>query len=156
MAEFLTQQSYSDEAKLVALARELAMDILPLEVICNNLKIDPNQLQTILKLPRFQAMLSEQSTVWGSALNTAERVKVKALASLELWLEELHERLHDPKETLSSKIEGGKLLAKIAGAGVEKAEVTGLGERFQLTINIGNTPAHEISVTPKVIEGVVE
>ncbi len=155
MVDLLTQQLFKDEAKLVALARELAIDILPLETICSNLHIGPNELEVILKNPRFQAILSEQSMLWNSAMNTAERVKAKALASLEHWLIELHERLHDPKETLTAKIEGGKLLAKLAGAGIDKAEVS-MGERFALTINIGGAQAREINVTPKVIEGVAE
>jgi DNA-binding transcriptional MerR regulator len=155
MAQDVTHSNWVDESRLVVLARELALDIAPLETILKNTGTTPEQLEAILKLPRFQQLLLDATQQWGSALNTAERIKVKALAQLEDWLPELHERLHDPKETLAAKIEGGKLLRSLAGI-AERGAGTGeaMGERFQLTINIGES-SKQLEVTHKVIEGEV-
>ncbi|MGZ5095546.1 MAG: hypothetical protein ACXWCH_30895 [Burkholderiales bacterium] len=87
-------------------------------------------------------------------MNTPERVKVKAAAMLEEWLPELNNRLHDGDESLTAKIEGGKMLTKLAGMD-GRADVAVGGERFTFTINLGAAAAPitiEKDVTPKVID----
>jgi hypothetical protein len=110
MAESLPQKLWVDEGRLIALARELALDILPLETILKNTDTTLEQFETIVKLPRFQQLLAEATSTWSSSLNAGERVKVKAMAQLEDWMPELHQRLYDPRENLTAKIEGAKLL----------------------------------------------
>ncbi|RZN09646.1 hypothetical protein CWO91_16595 [Bradyrhizobium genosp. SA-3] len=102
-------------------------------------------------------MLASEVEAWNTALNTSERVKLKAAAMLEEWLPELNNRLHDTEEALPAKIEGGKMLTKLAGMDGRTGEVAGGGERFSVVINLGNHgPAIEISKEmPKVIEGEV-
>lgn len=149
MAESLPQKLWVDEGRLIALARELALDILPLETILKNTGTTLEEFETIVKLPRFQHLLVEATGTWTSSLNSGERIKVKAMAQLEDWLPELHQRLHDPKETLTAKIEGGKLLRSLAGI-AEKGTELQQGERFSLTINIGD--GKPVEVTQRVTQ----
>ncbi len=132
------------------------MDIKPPAEICAALNINPNEYQTILKLDRFQRLLEDAAATWGSALNTAERIKVKALSALEDWLVELHASLHDKKEPLSSRVEGGKLLKSLAGLDKNNLDVMGGGERFSLTINIGDGAPKTITVSPPTMDLVAE
>lgn len=129
------------------------MDIHPLETILRSFNISQNQWETILKLERFQQVLERECEAWGTALNAHERVKLKAAAALEDWLPELHRSINDPNEGLNHRIEGGKLLAKLAGMGLDKAELAG-GPGFHLEIHIGDGKPRVTSVaTPKVIDG---
>lgn len=122
---------------LVKLAREIAMDIHPIQTILNQYGISTEQWEILKGNQRFQNLLLSETEAWNGALNTQERVKLKAAAMLEEWLPELNNRLHDADEALPAKIEGGKMLTRIAGIGVGAAEGGGGGERFTVTINLG-------------------
>lgn len=74
---------------------------------------------------------------------------------VEAWLPELFARMHDRNENLNAKIEAGKLVSKLAGMGIEKANINGGdGERFSVTINLGEDRNIKIEkdITPRVIE----
>ena len=122
---------------LVKLARELAMEIHPLEEILKAYAIEPKQWEHIQDMPRFQALLETEMAQWNGALNTHERVKIKAAAMIEEWLPEAHERMHDRGETLNSKTELGKLIRDLGGFSKGSMGVEGAGERFSVTINLG-------------------
>jgi hypothetical protein len=149
MPEITPAQKTLGEPQLVALAREIAMDIMPIETILRTYGINQTQFETIQKLSRFQHLLAQQAEIWQSAMNTNERVKAKAAAALEDWLPELHARLHDRSQTLTAQITGGQLLAKLAGLGLEKAEAN-TGPGFHLEIHIGDGSTRVVDVTPKV------
>lgn len=143
------------EVTLVKLAREIAMDIHPIETILENYKISPAQWEKISTNPYFTRVLTAEIANWNAAINTQERVKVKAAAMVEEWLPEAHTRLHDPAEVLSSKTELAKLVARLADIGVNGVGVNGAGgERFSVTINMGADASlkFEKTVTPQVIE----
>lgn len=145
----------TSEVVILRLAREVAMDIHPIRDVLKAHSVSEEQWQEIQNTSRFQHYLSEARAQWETALNTAERVKVKAMAILEEWLVELDARIHDPKENLTAKLEGGKLLAKLGGLGEKELNNAMLGERFKLVINIGNstqTMEHKVPT----IEGTVE
>lgn len=141
---------------MVKLAREIAMDIQPIEAILKHYEIDQKRWDELLRNSRFKALLASESEAWNAALNTHERVKLKAAAMLEEWLPELNNRLHDRQENLPAKIEGGKILKSIAGFDGRQADVGLGGEKFTVTINLGAATAPiEISkeiTPPKVIE----
>lgn len=128
------------------------MDIHPIETILKSLSISQNQWETIQKLERFKQLLERECEAWGAALNAGDRVKVKAAAALEDWLPELSRSMHDPQQGLNHRIEGGKLLAKLAGMGLDKIEAAG-GPGFHLEIHIGDGKPRVTQVTQKVIEG---
>ena len=146
--------SLSDDL-LLRLAREIAMDIHPLHTILETTKTTFEQWETIKENPRFQALLASETEAWNTALNTHERVKIKAAAMMEEWLPELFSRLHDNGEALPAKIEGGKLLAKIAEIGnTSVANPGAAGERFSVTIHLGadSQLKFEHELPSKVIE----
>lgn len=143
------------EATLVALAREIAMDIRPFEEILKTHQITPETWIKLQSTPRFVALVESETAAWNGALNTQERLKLKSASMLEEWLPELNARLHDQKELLSAKLEGGKLIARLAGAGLNGFGVDGGGgERFSVTINLGGDAKLTFNkeVTPKVID----
>jgi hypothetical protein len=127
--------SHSD-ILLVKLAREIAMDIQPLETILKQYSISPETWETLKSNGKFQNLLFSETEAWNGALNTHERVKLKAASMLEEFLPELNNRLHDRDEALPAKIEGAKLVTRIAGLG-ERVDAVGGGERFTVTINLG-------------------
>lgn len=128
-------QTQMTEGMLISLARELAIDIVPLEIILDTHKIGRDTLETLLKLPFFQGLLEEQKRLWNSALSTSERAKLKSLAMYEETLPEMYLRLHDREEGLNGKVEIMKLLAKVGGLDA-KSDGTG-AERVSITINMG-------------------
>lgn len=139
---------------LVKLAREIAMDIQPIETILKQYSITPQVWDALQTNSRFQTLLSSEVEQWNTALNTHERVKLKAAAMLEEWLPELNNRIHDRDEALPAKIEGGKMLTRIAGIGVGAVDGAGGGERFTVTINLGEDSklTFEKQLPSKVIE----
>jgi hypothetical protein len=138
MAELATTPPRITEVTLLKLAREIAVDIQPLETILEVHQIPFETWLEIKQSGRFLQLLNEAAEAWNTALNAQERVKLKAAAMLEEWLPELNNRMHDRNESLPAKIEGAKLVAKIAGVG-ERAAIEGsVGERFSVTINLGS------------------
>jgi hypothetical protein len=145
------------DVTLVKLARELAMDIHPLADILKAHQIEPKDWDYIQDLPRFQNLLETEVAQWNGALNTHERVRIKAAALVEEWLPELCERMHDRGETLNSKIEAGKLAARLAGMGLTGTGVSGGGEGLKVTINLGGDSQLTFEKSlPPVIDGEAE
>lgn len=149
-----TATSYNDVI-LLKLAREIAMDIRPLEDVLTSQGIGQSQWEEINKLPYFQQVLRSCLEEWQSAQNTPERVKLKTLAMVEEALPEFHARMHDPREQLQHKTDVLKTIAKFAG--IDRSGVDGqiAGERMVVTINLGADHQLKIEkdVTPKTIEG---
>lgn len=139
---------------LLKLAREIAMDILPIGQILTSHQIEPNQWETIRESAAFQSLLASELEAWQSATNTPERVKVKAAALVEEFLPELNSRIHDPRENLNAKIEAAKLARDLAGFGKNGVDAIGVGEKFSVTINLGadKTLTIEKDITPTTIE----
>ena len=103
------------EMRLVRLARELAMDLSEVPVILSRVGINGEEWERLQRNRKFQEILSAEAAAWESALNTAERVKLKAAAIIEDWLDEAVARLHDRSESLAMKTEVAKLMARLAG-----------------------------------------
>lgn len=138
MAGNTLPQQYDRDTKILRLAREIAVDHDDLETILERHQIEPKDWEDIRRDPRFLQILESEVAAWNSALNTHERTKLKAAALIEEWLPEANARLHDSKENLPAKVELGKLLARIAGMGLNGVGVEGGGaEKFSVTINLG-------------------
>lgn len=156
MTAITQPQPSFDDVVMLKLAREIAMDIKPLEDILSTHGIDQSQWLTITETHRFQGYLRGAIEEWQSATNTAERVRLKSLSFVEEALPEFYARAHDPKESLAAKTEVLKTVAKFAGVG---GTVDGAvsGEKLTVTINLGadNQLRIEKDVTPQgnLIEG---
>ena len=133
--------------KIAALAREIAIGIYPLDQILLRLKISPAEFRYYSELPQFQSLLDQMAVEWGQTKSTTERIKVKALAGLEDGLSELCSASTNAKEPLSSRVEAFKLL-RVLGGIADKSDTPVMGERFTLTINIGDGRQRTIDVTP--------
>lgn len=138
----------------IRIARELAMDIRPLDKILDAHGVNFDEWERISHSEHFKKILLDEITSWNSAANTHERVKLKAAAAVEEWLPELFAKMHDPDETLNAKIEGGKLMAKLAEMGMTNGNVSGGSEKFSVTINMGADKQlkFEQNIPTKVIE----
>lgn len=134
------------------LAREIAMDIRPLEDILAAHGVEQSTWDSISSAPSFQSLLRSEVEAWQSATNTAERVKIKSLAFVEEALPEFYARAHDPKEALNAKVEVLKTISKFAGVG-NSVDGTNIGEKLTVTINLGSDHSLKIEkdVTPRVI-----
>lgn len=143
-----------DHTVMLKLARELAMDIYPLEKILEVHGVPWSEWEIINKNSVFQSYLRSSIEEWQSAVNTGERVKLKSLAFVEEALPEFFARAHDASENLSAKTEVLKTIAKFAGVG-GTVDGTVSGEKFSVTINLGADRQVKIErdVTPQVIDG---
>jgi hypothetical protein len=131
------------------LAREIAMDIFPLATILDIHRLEDAEWQRISEHPRFVAMVKQMSADWNSAGNTRERVRIKAATGLESVLEIYIRDVADTSIPLAQRVEAGKFLARL-GELDTSALSAGAGDRFSITLNIGETHRE---IDTKVING---
>lgn len=143
----------NDDVTFLKLARQIAMDLYPIEEILKQNAISNQQWEQIQANRRFVSYLESATAEWHAPKNAQERVRMKAVTVIEEWLPELAGRLYAPSESLNAKIEAGKLVAKLAGLG-EKAQVAETGEKVAITINLGDDRkiTLEKDITPRVID----
>lgn len=126
------------DRRILQVAREIAIDIQPLEKILHSVGMTREEFNDVRQTEYFKNILVEETSKWNSAVNTHERVKIKASVVIEDYLEEAHRVLHDRNETLSGRAEIAKLLAKLAGMGMTNAEAGVGAEKIAITINMGD------------------
>jgi hypothetical protein len=154
MAQVSVPDPTISEHILIKLAREIAMDIQPIDNILRDNGVDGDQWENIQANTRFRMLLETETSAWGSALNTQERLRLKSAAALEEWLPELFTRMNDRNENLNAKVEAGKLISRWAGVGGTGTQTVEGGEKFSVTINLGadNQIKIEKEVPYKVID----
>ena len=156
MTQITERTNKFNDLTLVQLAREIAMNIQSIETILETHQIDTDTWDKIKITPRFTTLLETETAAWNSAINTHERVKLKSAALVEDWLPEAYARMNDTTENLNAKTELAKLVARLAGMGLNNASIAdGSGERFSVTINLGNDAKlkFEKELPMKVVEG---
>jgi len=151
-------RSVYDDAKLVRLAREIAMGIRDLPDILAAHGLTQTDYDALQETPHFCNMLASEVAAWDGALNTQERIKVKSGSLIEEYLPELYSRLQDRNEPLMAKIKAMELIGKFAGFGDRDVPAAGNpGDRVQVIINLGadvklqydkQLPPQVIDVTP--------
>ena len=154
MAQVSVPDPTISEHILIKLAREIAMDIQPIDIILRDNGVDGERWEIIQANARFQMLLETETSAWGSALNTQERLRLKSASALEEWLPELFMRMNDRNENLNAKVEAGKLISRWAGVGGTGTQTMEGGEKFSVTINLGadNQIRIEKEVPYKVID----
>jgi len=130
---------------LAALAREVAMDILPMKDILELHKLTDEEWELIRRDRRFDAMLTSMIRDWNSADNTRERVRVKAATGFEALMEPLIQDAKDPSIPLVQRTEVLKLLVRIGELENDKNGIA--GGAFNIQINVGALPAEQVTVT---------
>lgn len=137
------------------LAREIAMDIFPLADILKLHQLTDDEWLRISEHPKFQEMVTSMTREWNAALNTKERIKVKAQTALEAQLEIYVHDIADPQIPLAQRVEAGKFLARLGEMdGVRAGDGAG---QFVISLNIGDV-RKDVTVVPgttKMIEGEV-
>jgi hypothetical protein len=125
--------------ELAALAREIAMDIFPLETIIELHRLTDDEWATIQRNPKFISMLADMTAEWQSAMNTRERVKIKAATGLESILETYIRDIGDPSIPLAQRVEAGKFLARVGELDGNQQIVGGgaPGSSFHIRIDLG-------------------
>ncbi len=124
---------------MLKVARDVAMDIYPLQDILKNNDVTVSEFQRWATHPQFIKYLQSEKEAWSAASNTAERTKLKAGIVMEMFMDEAHHSLHDKKIPLNQRVELTKVLSRLAGFGVTGASggaASGPGG-FRLQINIG-------------------
>lgn len=154
MTELVEKRAGFGELILLKLAREIAMDIRPVEEILEIHKINGENWENIQKNPYFQGILSSEVEAWQSANNTSERLKIKSLAMVEEALPEFYARMHDPKEPLPAKTDVLKTIAKFAGVGGSDFNAAVGGEKLSVTINLGSD--HQLRIEKEVTSKVID
>jgi hypothetical protein len=119
---------------LASLAREIAMDIFPVEQVLEIHKLTDDEWQKILGNQTFQSMLASMQRDWNSAANTRERVRVKAATGLESMLEQYVREIGDESIPLTQRVEAGKFLARLGE--LDGAHDRAGGAAGTVTINI--------------------
>jgi hypothetical protein len=127
------------------LARQIAMDLFPLDDILQLHQLTDAQWTAIQANPQFQSTLQDMITEWNTAGNTKTRVRIKAATGFEAVMEPILADCIDPAIPLNQRIEGLKLLARI-GELVDAPEIgTGGGDRVMINIYTGQ-PESSLSV----------
>ncbi len=136
------------EQLFLTLSREIAIGIRPLHDVLATANVTQDQWQVIEQHPRFRQLLQAHMDEWHAVGNTHERVKLKSSAIVEQVLPELYRSIVNEDEGLNHRNEVLKTVARLAGMGLDKANVGGdVGEKFSLVINIGDGQDHKISAT---------
>lgn len=122
--------------EMYALAREIAMGINDLQTIIANNSLTEAQYERIRENGTFQRILDIEIQAWSAAKNTPDRVRIEAAATFEQLMPALFARLMNDRENLNHVVEGGKLLAKVAGID-QSDQRPDLGEKFIINIDMG-------------------
>jgi len=125
--------------QLAAIARDIAINVYEIEVICEKYDITKAQFAAHVH-PNgfFQNLLRSYAAEWESIKSTEKRLKFQAAAALEETLPALARRMGSKSEDFADAIGAAKLFAQLAGAGDKQGDALSAGERFSIQINIGD------------------
>src|SRR5207244_2018861 len=110
------------------------------------------QYERIKLIPFFQRAVESAAIEWNSPLNTKERLRLEAAATLETVLPILGARASNPREDLNRAVEAGKLFAKIAGVDSSPVVAGGpsaVAAQFVIKIDLGADEKLIKDVTPR-------
>lgn len=143
-----------DDSDLLAIAREIVMEIHDPETIFRLYKITPKDWERIQKNRAFLRYVETFQAEWNSSLNIEQRVKLKAQGMWEGWLEEANRRAWAQGEPLAAKVELMKMVARVAGQGFNPVATEGAAPSVSIKIDIGagKPMTFENVITPKVID----
>ena len=135
-----------------ALAREVAMDILPIAQILQLHQLSEEDWARIQGHKVYQETVAGLVREWESATNVRERVKIKAATGLELQLEVYVSEISDTAIPLAQRVEAGKFLARLGELDGNRDVMGAGGSAFSISINIGDVH-RQVDVAPKIIDG---
>lgn len=139
-----------DAVNLAKLAREIAMDILPLPRVLILNQISDADWVLIQEDKRFQDMLSGMIKDWEATTNAKDRVRVKAQTGMEALMEVFLEDAMSKDIPLVQRVEVGKLMTKLGE--LEQQKLGGGSGQVLIQINFGEKEVKQEvkAVTPAI------
>ena len=136
-----------------ALARDLAINLFPEDVVIAKHGITPEQLKILNSNTFFQKLVEIATLDWNSSKSMPQRLALEAQVLVEDVMPDIGARMKVKNEPLTGVVSALSAITKIAGIGENKAPQAA-GEKFTITINLGaDTLKYEKS---RQIEGAVE
>lgn len=126
-------------SKELIVARELAMDLRPIDDVLASLGMTREELDAMASSRSFKAMVEEIATRFHAAENTEARSKLKAQLAVEELITRFAIDALNPSLPLVQRVEAGKWLLSVARDGTERSNAT-TADGFRVTINIGKDP----------------
>ena len=136
-----------------ALAREIAMDILPLADILKLHQLDDDEWLRISEHPKFVEILGQMVTEWNATKSVRERVKIKVgdrAGEPARGLHPRHRRRLDPAGAACR----GRQVPGPAGRARRSLLGANAGGAFTITFNIGEV-TKQVDVGRKTIDATV-
>lgn len=122
---------------LSKLARDVAMDIFPLDHIKATHQLSDEHWNEIFRDPHFVKMLGEMILDWRSASGTRERVKIKAQTAVEAALETFFVDMNDRDLPLVQRVDALKMVAKLGDLGEKDLVAAGGSGSVSISISLG-------------------
>lgn len=119
------------------LAREVVMEIRPITRILLEFHLSTEDYAAIRKLPYYKRVVEEFSAEWHRITSTQERLRLISAVLLEEGMPRLGSHMLDTNVSPAVAVETGKFFAKMAGVGEGPKQETTPGEKFTITINLG-------------------
>jgi len=133
------------------LAREVAMDIFPLDDILKVHQLSGDDWDELCANPRFKAMLDQMMREWASAASTPERTRIKAATGVESHIETLIQDIGDRTMPLTQRVEAMKFLARVGELDGGKQALGAGGAPFSININIGTQEPIVATFEPRIM-----
>lgn len=124
--------------QVVALARDLAMDMYDRPVLLKKHGITDSQYATLEGIPYFVNVVKQLSEEWNAPKSSQQRLAIQTAVGLEEVLPDVIARAKIKNEPLQSVAALVKVLADIAGANQSaNRQAAPAREQFKITINLG-------------------
>lgn len=122
---------------VVALARDLAMEMYDEPVLLKKHGISEAQYATLKTVPYFINTLKSMAEEWHGTTNSQQRLAMQTSIGLEEVLPDVIARAKVRNEPLQGVAQLVKVLAEICGAAGSNRQQAPASERFKITINLG-------------------
>lgn len=143
-----------DIPDLTALARDVAIQMVDLPVILEKHEITPEQYAKLQENTFFKQLVTQAAIEWNSPASTNQRLALQAAALLEDHMPDMASRIKNTQEPLPGVVQAAALLTKIAGIGEAAKGPAEPGEKFTITINMGDTKQVIEATAAKTVEAV--
>src|SRR5882672_7487606 len=108
-------KSKFSEADIIAIAREIAMDVRDPATILETYKVTPDDWKVIQKDKTYLKHVETFTAEWNTLNNTENRVKIKTAVLIESWLPEGNRLIWSGGDSLAVITELVKLFKSLAG-----------------------------------------
>lgn len=129
------------------LAVEIAVQIRPIPEILVQYNLSRSDLVKKLKDPMFRDMVKQAKSLWHSDLSVKERIRLKSQILVEDSILEIFSILHNRDNAIPARLDAFKQLARVAEVDSPERGKGDTGNRFTVSINLGDNNR------PIVIEG---